>query len=265
MRATIGATRRCCRGGTRSCGCCTSCCASRCGRTGYVRRMTDITCVGHAGIPFAERPLGVSCCILSATQTVVHLMITVVVMTTGTERAVVVVMMESVAVMPVPIMLPAIMCVPPCRIISPVPRRCPCYPCRAPEPIVDYRTVNIYRLYDVVLAINVLVTYYLNGYNLVLIFLNVDRRYILEYILRQYGLQYDQTLVPFACLYYSQIVHFPVSVEIKVTERAIRVVEQHLELFQVFSFCKQFSYNLQIESFRDVRTVGRYRDRFICP
>lgn len=89
-----------------------------------------------------------------------------------------------------------------------------------------------------------------------LIFLYVYRGYVLEDIFRQNRLQYDQTLITFTGLYDTKIIHLPVAVQIQVTERAVRVVEHRLELFQVLSLCEQFSYNLQIESFRDVGTLS---------
>lgn len=60
--------------------------------------------------------------VVAAADTSVHLVIAVMNMMSGTERAPVVMMMVSVAVMPVPVMRPAVMTVPPVRIISPVPR-----------------------------------------------------------------------------------------------------------------------------------------------
>ena len=105
-----------------------------------------------------------------------------------TERAVVVVMMPCVAAMPVPVVCPAAVCVPPAGVITPVPRTRPCIPCVAPEPIVDNRSENIYRLYDVVLTVHILVANYLNRYLVVLVFLYIYRGYILEDILRKNGL-----------------------------------------------------------------------------
>ena len=89
-----------------------------------------------------------------------------------------------------------------------------------------------------------------------LIFLYVYRGYVLEDILRQHRLQNDQTLVTLTGLYDTKIIHLPVAVQIQVTERAVWVVEHRLELLQVLSLCEQFSYNLQIESFRDVGTLS---------
>ena len=173
-----------------------------------------------------------------------------------TERAAVVVVMIGVATMPIPVMCPASMCVPPSRPIAPVPRRMPCVPYVRPEPVVDNRTIDIYRLDHVVRTIDILVANYLNGDLVMLIFLYVYRGYVLEDILRQHRLQYDQTLVTLTGLYDTKIIDLPVAVQIQVTERTVRVVEHRLELFQVLSLCEQFSYNLQIESFRDVGTLS---------
>ena len=132
-----------------------------------------------------------------------HVMIAVVDMMARTERAVVVVMMESIAVMPVPIVCPAVVCVPPVRVVTPVPRTMPCVPCVAPEPIVYYRTIDIYRFDDIIGAVYVLVTYHLNAYLVILVLLYIDRGYILIDIFGKNSLQYDQALVSFTCLDYA--------------------------------------------------------------
>ena len=184
-----------------------------------------------------------------------HVMVAVAYLTCVTERAAVVMVMIGVAAMPVPVMCPASVCVPPSRPVTPVPRRMPCVPCVRPEPIVDDRTIDINRLYHVVRTIDILVANYLNGNLVLLVFLHVYGGYVLEDILRQHRLQYDQTLVTLTGLYDTKVIDLPVAVQIQVTERAVGVVEHRLELFQVLSLCEQFSYNLQIESFRDVGTL----------
>ena len=141
--------------------------------------------------------------VVTMAYVVMHVMIAVVDMMSRTERAVVVMMMECIAVMPVPIVCPAVVRVPPVRVISPVPRTMPCVPCVAPEPIVDNRSVDIYRFDDIVGAVYVLVTYYLNAYLVLLVFLYVYRGNILIDIFGENCLQYDQALVSFACLYYA--------------------------------------------------------------
>ena len=117
-----------------------------------------------------------------------HLVITVTRTGRVTERAAVMMVMIGIAVMPIPVVCPAAVCVPPTRPISPIPRTIPSVPCIAPEPIVDKGSVNIYRLYYVVHAVHILVADYLNRNLVVLIFLHIYRGYILEDILRKNGL-----------------------------------------------------------------------------
>jgi hypothetical protein len=140
--------------------------------------------------------------------------------------------------MPVPVVCPTAMNIPPSRIISPVPRTRPAIPTRAPEPIIDNRSIDIHRLDDIVGTIDVLIAYYLNFHLILLVLLHVYRGNILEYILSQDCLENDQTLIAFSCLYYAQIVHLSVAVQVKITERAVRVIKHRLELFQVLSLRK---------------------------
>ena len=107
------------------------------------------------------------------------------------ERAVVVMMMVGVATMPVPVMCPTSVCVPPTRPVAPVPRTMPSVPCVAPEPIVDERTIYIYRFDDIVYAIYVLIADNLYGYIVALVFLDIYGGYILVYILCEDSLQND--------------------------------------------------------------------------
>ena len=117
-----------------------------------------------------------------------HLVITVTRTGRVTERAAVMMVMIGIAVMPIPVVCPAAVCVPPTRPVAPIPRTVPCVPCIAPEPIVDNGSVNIYRLYYVVRTIHKLVANYLNRNLFVLVLLYIYRGYILEDILRQNSL-----------------------------------------------------------------------------
>lgn len=101
-----------------------------------------------------------------------------------TERAPVVAVMESIAVVPIPVVCPATVNVPPTRVITPVPRRLPCVPIRTPEPVVDNRSIDVHRLDDIVGAIDVLVAYYLHFHLLLLVLLDIYRGYVLENIFR---------------------------------------------------------------------------------
>ena len=104
------------------------------------------------------------------------------------------VMMESIAVMPIPVMSPAVVCVPPTRVITPVPRTMPCVPSVAPEPVVDYRSVDIYRFDDIVFAIDIFITYNLDGNIVRLVFFDIDRCNILIDIFSKNCLQDNQVL-----------------------------------------------------------------------
>ena len=88
------------------------------------RRVPYLTRIGHTGIAVTERLIRFRCRVVPAADPAVmmHLVIASVRTLRVTEGAPVVMMMESVAVMPVPVMCPAVMNVPPSRIIAPVPR-----------------------------------------------------------------------------------------------------------------------------------------------
>jgi hypothetical protein len=141
----------------------------------------------------------------------------------------------------------------------------PCYPSGSPEPVIYNRTINVHRFDDIVGTIYILIADYLYRDLLILVFLNVYGSYVLVDIFGEYSLQNDQSFVALTGLYYAQIIHLSVSVEIEVAECAVGVVEHRLELLEVFSFCKKLSYHLQVQSFRDVRTVGRNRHCLVCP
>ena len=97
--------------------------------------------------------------------------------------------MEMVAVIPVRPVVHACPGMPPIGIIAPVPRRIPAYPVRAPEPVVNKRSVDIYRFNHVVLAINVLVTDNLHGHIIRrFVLLHINRSHVLVNILRQHSL-----------------------------------------------------------------------------
>ena len=75
------------------------------------------------------------------------------------------------------------------RIITPIIRRVPYPPCRTPEPRIQQRCIEIYRLDDIINTIDIFITYNLNRYLLVLIFLNIDGSHILIDIFGQHCLQ----------------------------------------------------------------------------
>jgi hypothetical protein len=110
-------------------------------------------------------------------------MIVRMVMMSHTERAVRIVIVVPIAVVPIDERIHAIVWMPPSRPIAPIIRRMPADPCRSPEPIVDQWSIDIDWFDDVVCAIDILVANYLYGNLVVVVFLYKDRRNILVDIL----------------------------------------------------------------------------------
>lgn len=122
-------------------------------------------------------------CIIIAAHAIVHVMIVRMVMMSHTERAVRIVIVVPIAVVPIEEWIDAVVWTPPTRPISPIIRRMPADPCRSPEPIVDQWSIDIDWFDDVVCAIDILVANYLYGNLVVVVFLYKDRRNILVDIL----------------------------------------------------------------------------------
>ena len=91
----------------------------------------------------------------------------------------------------------------------------PYCPVRTPEPIVNYRNVNIYRLNNVVCTIYEVITYNLYA-DIFAVFLYQDACYILEDILGEYSLNNNEVSVILSCFHYSKIVNIAVSIQIEV-------------------------------------------------
>lgn len=122
-------------------------------------------------------------CIIITAHAIVHVMIVRMVMMSHTERAVRIVIVVPIAVVPIEEWIDAVVWTPPTRPISPIIRRMPADPCRSPEPIVDQWSIDIDWFDDVVCAIDILVANYLYGNLVVVVFLYKDRRNILVDIL----------------------------------------------------------------------------------
>jgi len=165
--------------------------------------LADVTGIGMTAITMSERVIRMRIRMVMTPYTVVHVMIPVVHVMTVAEGTGVVVMMIGVAVMPIPVMCPAVMRVPPTRPVVPVPGAVPSVPCIRPEPVIDNRSVHIYRFDDIVLSIDIFVADYLYRHLIFLIFLHVYRGYVLIDILSQYSLENNQMFVAFAGFYYA--------------------------------------------------------------
>ena len=175
-------------------------------------------------------------------------MIAVVRRATVAERAVVMVVMVCVAVVPVHVPCYAVVMIPPAGVIAPIPRRIPCVPCGRPKPIVDNRTVDIYGFDDVVRAVDIFVTYHLRSdLTCALVFLYIYGCHILEYILCQHGLDNHKVFVAGRGLHYAEVIHYSVTVQIQVGESGVGVVEECFELLHVLDCAEQCSHRFQIE------------------
>ena len=185
---------------------------------------------------------------LMARNAVVHIVVGRTRMVGVTERAVGVVMMPVVTMIPVAMHRPAMPAVPPVGIIAPVPRRVPAAPRGSPEPVVDVRTIDIYRLDYIVRTVNILVTNHLCA-DLPgrLILLDVDGSNILENILRQHGLDNNEVLVAVVRFHTTQVINRTVAVEVKIGESGIGVVKERFELLDSLNCTEQCSHRLQIE------------------
>lgn len=195
-----------------------------------------------------ERATAVGRGILATSHGVTHIMIGRTRTRCVTVRAVRMMVMPVVAVIPVGVHRAAVPTVPPVRVIPPVPRRSPTSPVRIPEPVVDIRTVNIHRLDDVVGAIDIFVTYHLGGYlPCRLVLLHIDGCDILEYVLCQHGLDNHQVLIVSRGLDYSQVINYSVTIEVKIGESGVGVVEECFELLHVLDCSEQVSHRFQVE------------------
>ena len=155
---------------------------------------------------------------------------------------------------------------PPIRIIIPVPRRSPTNPIWIPEPVVDIRTVDVYGFDDIVRAVDILVAYDLcSHFASSVVFLDIDRRNILEDILREYGLDDNEVFVVGSRFDYAQVIHHSVTVEVKIGESGVGVIEECFELLDVLDCSEQCSHRFQIERLAYVLRVGGNGDCFVRP
>ena len=184
----------------------------------------------------------------------------------GAETAIVAVtMVESIAVVPIVVICPDRVRIPPSGIVAPVPRRCVGIPIRSPKPIVNDRLIDIYRLDDIVGAVDIFIADNLHGDFVRLVFLHIDGGNILVDVLGKDGLEDDKAFLALAYLHHADVVYLAVAVEVKIAESGVGVVEHILKLLQVLRLCEEFRHHFEVQSFGDVSTVGRNCNRFVCP
>ena len=183
----------------------------------------------------------------------------------GTETAIVAVtMVESIAVVPIVVVCPNRVRIPPSGIVTPIPRRCIGIPIRSPEPIVNDRLIDIYRLNNIVGSIDIFIANNLYGDFVRLVFLHIDGGNILVDVLGKDGLEDDKARFALAYLHHADVVNLAVAVEVEVAESGVGVVEQLLKILQVLRLCEEFRHHFEVQSLGDVSTIGRNRNRFVC-
>ena len=206
------------------------------------------------------------CSIFATSHGVTHIVIGRTRTRSIAERAVRMAVVPVVAVCPIVVVGAASPSVPPVRVVTPVPRRSPACPERIPEPVVDIRTVDIYRFDDVIGTIDVLITDNLcTDLSCCFILLHVDGCHILEHILSQYGLDNNQVLIVGRRLNYPQVIHYSVTVQIKIGKSGVGVIEECLKFLHVLNRSEQGSHRFQVERLAYVLRVGSNRDGLICP
>ena len=112
-------------------------------------------------------------------------------------------------------------------------------------------------------AVDILVTYDLHcGLLRDFVFLDEYGRNILIDVLRQNSLYYYQTFVALAGFYYTQVINFAVSVQIKIVDACV-VVEGALELFEVAALSENCGYGFEVEVLTDVLALCANGDGLI--
>jgi len=170
-------------------------------------------------------------------------------------------MVEGIYVMPIVVNHPAVVGIPVGRVVTPVIGRVPNSPTRSPEPVVDYRTGDIYRFNNIISAINILISNHLNG-NLLCcrVALNKNGCHILVYVFCQYSLQNNQMPVLLIAFNNTQVVNSAITVEVEVRDTLLRIVQSLLKFFQVFCLAEDGSNGFQVEVGRDICICRCYCD-----
>ena len=111
----------------------------------------------------SERAVTMGCCKLSTCYRATHIVVMRTRLRGITVRAIRMAVMPMIATIPVVCERHYIPTTPPIGVIIPVPRRCPTYPERIPEPVIDIRTVDIYGFDDIVRTVDIFVAYNLRS------------------------------------------------------------------------------------------------------
>ena len=202
--------------------------------------------------------------IIIAAYTIIHIMIMCMMMMPHAERAVRIVVVVPIAVIPIQERIYAIVWTPPTWPIAPIIWRVPTNPRCSPKPIINQWSIDIYWFDDIIGTIDILVAHHLHSNLVIGILLDEDRCHILIDILSQYGLDDHKVAVVIGSLDDAQIVHFSIAIEVEVGECRVWIIEQLLKLLQVFGLSKEGCYGLEIEVFRYIGRSGSDSHRLVC-
>ena len=154
--------------------------------------------------------------IIVAANTIVHSTIMRMMTMSRTIGADWMMVVVCIAVIPIQMICYAVIWMPPAWPIIPIIWRMPCHPMRAPKPVIDHWSINIYWFNNVIRTIYIFVTYHLYCHLFIIIFLHINRCHILIDILCQYSLYYHQVTTTICCLHYTQVIHIAIAIQIQV-------------------------------------------------
>lgn len=142
------------------------------------------------------------------------------------------------------------------RIIAPIIRRMPYRIIRSPEITVNNRYGHIDWRNNIVWSVNIRVTYKLHNHCIVLCLLKHNGRYILIDIGSKYSLQDHQTGISFRLFKHPYIIHIPISVQIKIRQLSIVIIDFPLKFLQGLTFGKDIGYGTKIKIGTNFTTIG---------
>ena len=118
---------------------------------------------------------------------------------------------------------------------------------RSPEPIIDNRRIDIYRLNHIVGTIDVLIANNLHRHLFgCFISLHIYASNVLIDVLSQYGLDNDQVCIFVGSFNHTEVIYYSIAVKVEIRDTRLGVIELLFELFQVFGFSKKRSNCFQI-------------------
>ena len=107
-----------------------------------------------------------------------------------------------------------------------------------PKGVVNYRGISVNGFIDIVGAIHIGITHYLDLDAVVAVALHFNRGYVLEDIAFKHGLDQDKVRTAFHRFHNTQIINLVVEVQVKVLYFFLWIVQHPLKFLQVFGITK---------------------------